>query len=110
MLLRRLKTITLKKSTKIKQANGNRALEEYETIGTYKVQKQELDDQISASIYGANIVNMCRIKSPLSDLEDFLKSKLNNTTDNISKYFVFIDDNKYKIKSVNSKGVEIELV
>lgn len=109
MLIRRLKTITLKKSIKTKQSNGSR-IEEYETIDEYKVQKQGLDDQISASIYGANIVNMCRIKSPLSDLENLLKSKLNNTTDNISKYFIFMDDNKYKIKSVNSKGVEIELV
>lgn len=109
MLVRRLKTITLKKSTTTKQTNGSR-IEEYEAMGNYKVQKQELDDQISASIYGASIVNMCRIKSPLSDLENFLKSKLNNTTDNISKYFIFMDNNKYKIKSVNSKGVVIELV
>lgn len=109
MLLRRLKTITLKKSIKTKQPNGSRK-EEYEIINNYEVQKQELDDQISASIYGANIVNMCRIKSPLSDLEKLLKSKLNNTTDNISKYFIFMDNNKYKIKSVNSKGVVIELV
>lgn len=109
MLLRYLKTITLKKSTIIKQENGSR-IEEYETIGEYKVQKQELDDQISASIYGANIVNMCRIKSPISDLENLLKSKLNNTTDNISKYFIFMDNSKYRIKSVNSKGIEIELV
>lgn len=109
MLLRYLKTITLKKSTIIKQENGSR-IEEYKTIGEYKVQKQELDDQISASIYGANIVNMCRIKSPISDLENLLKSKLNNTTDNISKYFIFMDNSKYRIKSVNSKGIEIELV
>lgn len=109
MLLRYLKTITLKKSTIIKQENGSR-IEEYKTIGEYKVQKQELDDQISASIYGANIVNMCRIKSPIFDLENLLKSKLNNTTDNISKYFIFMDNSKYRIKSVNSKGIEIELV
>lgn len=109
MLLRHLKTITLKKSITVKQPNGSRT-EEYEVIGKYEVQKQELDDQISASIYGANIVNMCRIKSPLSNLENLLKLKLNNTTDNISKYFIFIDSNRYKIKSVNNKGVEIELV
>lgn len=109
MLLRRLKTITLKKSITVKQPNGSR-IEEYETISNYEVQKQELDDQISASIYGANIAKMCRLKSPLSDLENLLKSKLNNTTDNISKYFIFMDNDKYKIKSVNSKGVEIELV
>lgn len=109
MLLRKLKTITLKKSIQVKQANGSR-IEEYETIGDYKASKQELDDQISANIYGANIVNMLRIKSPLSNLEELLKSKVNNKNDNISKYFIFIDDSKYKIKSVNSKGIEIELI
>lgn len=109
MLIRHLKTITLKKSVTTKQANGSRK-EEYEIIKDYEVQKQELDDQISASIYGANIINMCRIKSPLLDLESLLQTKLNNTNDNISKYFIFINENKYKIKSVNSKGVVIELV
>ena len=109
MLLRYLENVTLKKSIIKKQENGSR-IEEYEFIDNYDVQIQEIDDQISANIYGANIVNMLRIKSPLFKLEKLLKSKLNNTTDNISKYFIFIDNNKYKIKSVNSKGIEIELV
>lgn len=109
MLVRRLETITLKKGTKTKQANGS-YLETYEKIKDYQIQKQELDDEISASIYGANIVNMLRIKSPLKDLETFLKTKLNNKADNISQYYIFINDAKYRIKSVNSKGVTIELV
>lgn len=109
MLSRRLKEVILKKSENTKQPNGSH-IEEYKTIEKYKVQKQELDDQISASIYGASIVNMLRIKTPLSDLEKLLKSKVNNTTDNISKYFIFINESKYKIKSVNSKGIDIELV
>lgn len=85
-------------------------MEEYKTIGNYQAQIQEIDDQISASIYGASIVNMLRLKTPLGRLENILKSKLNNETDNISKYFIFIEDSKYKIKSVNSKGIEIELI
>lgn len=109
MLLRYLETVILKKSIQNKQPNGSR-IEEYETINSYEVQKQGLDDQISASIYGANIVNMLRIKSPLLKLEELLKSKVNNKTDNISKYFIFIGENKYKIKAVNSKGIDIELV
>jgi len=109
MLSRYLEEVTLKRSITVKQLNGSR-IEEYEYIDDYKIQKQELDDQISASIYGASIVNMLRIKTPLSNLENLLKSKLNNTTDNISKYFIFINNNKYKIKSVNSKGIDIELV
>lgn len=109
MLLRYLKSITLKKSIPVKQSNGSR-MEEYKTIGNYQAQIQEIDDQISASIYGASIVNMLRLKTPLGRLENILKSKLNNETDNISKYFIFIEDSKYKIKSVNSKGIEIELI
>ena len=109
MLLRYLKPVILKKSTIAKQDNGSRK-EEYTIVNVYRVQIQELDDEISASIYGASIVNMLKIKSPLLKLESVLKTKVNNKTDNISKYYIFIDDNKYKIKSVNSKGVLIELV
>lgn len=109
MLLRYLKTITLKKRLKIKQENGS-YLEEYEKIKEYQVQIQELDDEISANIYGASIVNMLRIKSPLRKLENYLNTKLNNKSDNISQYYIFINDSKYRIKSVNSKGVVIELV
>ena len=109
MLLRYLETITLKKGTKTKQKNGSH-LETYEKIKDYQVQIYELDDEISASIYGANLVNMLRIKSPLSQLETVLKAKLNNKADNISQYYIFINEAKYRIKSVNSKGVEIELV
>ena len=109
MLLRYLKTITLKKRLKIKQENGS-YLEEYEKIKEYQVQIQELDDEISANIYGASIVNMLRIKSPLRKLENYLNTKLNNKSDNISQYYIFINDSKYRIKSVNSNGVVIELV
>lgn len=109
MLLRYLKTIILKKTITVKQPNGSR-IEEYETIGDYQVQIQEIDDEISASVYGASIVNMLRIKSPLLELEKFLEDKVNNTSDNISKYYIFIKEDKYKIKSINSKGIEIELV
>lgn len=109
MLLRYLEKVTLKKVSSVKQPNGSR-VEEYTPVDTYKVQKQELDDEISANIYGASIVNMLRIKSSTNILETYLKDKLNNTTDNISKYYIFIDDFKYKIKAVNSKGVDIELV
>lgn len=109
MLLRYLKTITLKKGLKIKQDNGS-YLEKYEKIKEYQVQIQELDDEISANIYGASIVNMLRIKSPLKNLESYLNTKLNNKSDNISQYYIFINDSKYRIKSVNSKGVVIELV
>ena len=109
MLLRRLMNVTLKKTVIVKQENGSR-IERYEDINEYQVLIQEIDDQVSASIYGASIIKMLRVKSPLSKLENYLETKLNNTTDNISKYYIFINKNKYKIKSVGNKGIDIELV
>ena len=109
MLLRYLTNVTLKKTVIVKQENGSR-LEEYEIVNNYKVSKENLDDQVSASIYGASIIKMLRIKSPLSKLENYLETKLNNTTDNISKYYIFVGSNKYKIRSVRNKGIDIELV
>ena len=109
MLVRRLEKITLKKIVKTKQGNGS-YIENFQKIKDYDIQRQELDDEISANIYGASIVNMLKIKSPLRDLEDLLTTKLNNKSNNISQYYVFINENKYRIKSVNSKGVVIELV
>lgn len=132
MLLRDLINIEVSKTYKIKQDNGsyvekhNFAVNEIDQMlvkkvdnipienlikkRTYKVQIQELNDLISANIYGANIQKMLRLRSPLGNLEKYLNCKVNNTSDNISKYFIFINDNKYKIKSVNSKGIEIELI
>lgn len=109
MLLRYLKNVTLKKTTIKKQPNGSRK-EEFETIKDYKVQIQEMDDEINASVYGASIMNMLRIKTPLGNLESYLNEKINNEEDNISKYYIFIENRKYRIKSVNSKGTIIELV
>jgi len=109
MLLRYLKNVTLKKGTKGRASNGN-PVETYEEVSKHKVQIQELDDEISASVYGASIINMYRIKTPLGGLESFLRQKVNNKQDNISQYYIFINNDKYRIKSVNSKGIEIELV
>ena len=109
MLIRYLESVDLKKSTQVKQANGSRK-EEYTLIDTYRVQKRELDDEVSAKIYGASLVNMLRIKSANHGLENYLREKLNNTPDNVSKYYIFIGNFKYKIKAVNDIGVDIELV
>lgn len=109
MLLRYLKKATVQKATRTKQPNGTYT-ETLEKVKNYKVQEMELDDAISASIYGANINKMLRIKSPKKDLEKFLQSKVSNKEDNISYYYIFIDSQKYKIVSVNSKGADLELV
>lgn len=110
MLLRYLKLITLKKATKIKNSNGTYT-NSYTKIDDYKVQMQDLtDDEISASVYGANIIKMLRISSPLNKLEKYLVPKVNNKADNISQYYIFFDNRTYKIVSVSNSRIDIELV
>ena len=109
MLLRYLNNVVVKKATKTKQDNG-RYIETLEVVKKFRIQEQELDDEISASIYGANIHKMLRVKSPRSALENYLYTKVNNKENNVSNYYVFIGNRKYKIVSVNSKGVDLELV
>lgn len=107
MQLRYLQEATLNKTNKIKQSNGV-YLDEYEEISIHKVQIQTLEDEVSATIYGANISKILRIKSPNKELEKYLISKLSNKEDNISKYFIFIDNVKYKINSVTLSKIDIE--
>lgn len=109
MLLRYLENAILKKATKTKQENGT-YIETLTNIKTYVMQRQELNDEISASIYGANIHKMIRIRTVNQELEDYLYTKVNNKEDNISLYYVFIKSRKYKIVSVNASGIDLELV
>lgn len=109
MLLRYLKLVIVKKATKTKQSNGTYK-EALEVVKKCRIQEQELNDEISASIYGANVYKMLRIKSVRNVLEDYLYSKVNNKADNISFYYVFIGNKKYKIVSVNSRGIDLELI
>ena len=99
--------IELKKATKVKQDNGI-YIDNYESIDNYYTQKQSIADEVSATIYGANLNNILRLKSTDRSLEDYLKSKLNNQQDNISKYFIFIDNIQYKIIAVNDEYIDIE--
>ena len=110
MLLRYLVPITLKKATKIKNANGTYS-NSYEVISNHNVQAQNLmDDSVSATIYGAKISKMLRLSSPLGNLEEYLLPKVENQADNISDYYIFIDNKIYKITSVSSDRIDIELV
>lgn len=77
-------------------------------IGTYKVVIQELNDNVSATIYGADINKILRISSVNKILEILLKEKLNNTSDNISKYRISYGTSKYKVKDVKSRYIDIE--
>lgn len=110
MLLRYLKPIILKKAEKQKQPNGIYK-NTYSNIDNYKVQIQDLiDDEISATIYGANINKMKRISSPLGNLEEFLLPKVDNKADNISQYYIDYNNRTYKIVSVSKTRLDIEIV
>lgn len=107
MQLKRLVKITLKFSTKQKQLNGA-SISNYKKIKDYNIQRQDLTaDEISTSIYGADVIKMYRISSPRNTLEKYLLPKVDNISDNISKYFIFVDDIPYKIISVKEKWVDI---
>jgi hypothetical protein len=109
MQLRYLKSVDLKKATKTKQPNGT-YIDTLTLVSSYSVQTQELSDDVSVSIYGADLNKITRIKSVNRELEVYLKSKVNNEEDNISKYFIIIDGYQHKIKSVRENWIDIELV
>lgn len=107
MELHKLIDVTLNKSTEIKQANGTKT-STYTEIESYKAWQQSVDDEVNSQIYGANIYKVLKLKTPRKTLETYLKSKVNNTQDNISKYFIFIDDNIYKVNDAKMSGITIE--
>ena len=109
MQLRYLKDVDLKKATKTKQPNGT-YIETLTLIDSYSIQKQDLNDDVSASTYGADLFKITRIKSVNRELEVYLKSKLNNDSDNISKYYIIMDGYQHKIKSVRENWIDIELI
>ena len=105
--LRYLVDIELDKETKTKQPNGLK-ISSYEKVQDYKVQVQELTDQISASIYGADVNRMYRVSSPHNVLENFLKSKVNESSDNVSLYTLLLNGWRYRIVVVRNNWVDIE--
>lgn len=106
-LIRYLKEVRLLKSTKVKQINGS-YVKSFELIDTYNVQVNNLEDEISATIYGSNIDNMLSISDALKELYSYLITKVDNVEDNISLYFIEIGTIKYKINSVKESGIVIE--
>lgn len=109
MQLRYLQTVSLKRANKEKQSNGV-YVDTYDLVKDYRVQLEDLSDEVSASIYGANLYKVKRLKSPNKVLEKYLSTKLNNEVDNISKYFLFIDNVIYKINDSQISGVTIERI
>ncbi len=109
MQLRYLKDVDLMKTTKTKQPNGS-YIESLSLIASYSIQTQELNDDISVSIYGADINKITRIKSVNRELEVYLKPKVSNESDNVSKYYIIMDDTQYKIRSVRENWIDIEAI
>lgn len=107
MQLRYKEKIMLKKSENQKQSNGA-YISNYIDLQFYNVQIQELTDEVSASIYGATINKMYRISSPKQMLEKFLKSKLNNSNDNLSQYLILYNELLYKIITVRQEYIDVE--
>ncbi len=109
MQLRYLESVILKKAIKITQANGIK-INTYQEIKPYKVQRQDIEDEVSATIYGADINEMVRISSVRYELERYLESKNNNTSDNISKYYISYKGFIYKIVSVKPHWIDIKRI
>ena len=107
--LRHLEEITLYSVTKSKQSNGA-YLETLTSVGVYKVQFQELTDELSASLYGANIDRMSRISSVHNELESYLLSLIAPVSDNFSDYRIVHGDLKYRIVVVKKHWIDIELL
>ncbi len=108
MQLRRLSEVTLQQATKTKQPNGY-STSLPATIGTYKVIVQTITDEVSGSIYGANVNNMLRLSSVRGELESFLSSKITDGSDNLSQYSILIGNKRYGIIAVNSR-VDVEFL
>lgn len=108
MQLRRLKKCYLVQVTHTKRANGTQS-DSYTQLNPYKIIPQELLDQVSASVYGANVNKTIRISSIKNQLEKLLYTKLNSESDNISNYVIEYESNYYKIVSVKQNWIDIEL-
>ena len=107
MLIKNLKTATLKKADKTKTNTGNLVNDSYTIIGDYRIQIQTLQDEVSSNIYGSDVNKMLRIASPLHDLENYLLPKVDNKQDNISTYYIFYNDTQYKIVAVRDYYIDI---
>ena len=107
--LRYLIDAEVDKADRARQDNGV-MLSSYSKVAESKIQVQELTDEISASIYGADVNRMYRVSSPRYSLEAFLFSKVNNSSDNVSLYSLVINGLRYRIVTVRKNWVDIELI
>lgn len=107
--LRRLTPVTLQMATRKKEDNGATTVS-YSDVASYNVIQQEITDDVSASIYGANIIKMKRLTSPRLTLEKFLNGCNNDGSDNLSYYYIVIGDKRYKITAVYTNWIDVEFI
>lgn len=94
---------------KTRQDNGA-VTETFEMIKRYLIQVQDLYDEVSASIYGADLNKTMRITSPKNVLESFLMDKINFTTDNVTNYAIRKGNFIYEILSVKRHWIDIRIL
>lgn len=107
MQLRYKKKATLELSEMVKQSNGVKVAT-YNEISKWTICTQEINDEVSVTMYGADINSIIRITSIKNGLEDYLKDKVSNKSDNVSKYYISINGIRYKIRAVREKWIDIE--
>ena len=110
MLIKNLSKCTLKKATKEKSSTGNLIDTGYTIISDYRIQEQILQDEITSTMYGADVNKMLRIASPLHKLENYLLPKVDNIEDNVSDYYIFYNDVQYKIIAVRSYYIDLRRI
>lgn len=110
MLIKNLEKATLKKGIKERTATGNLIVSKYEKINDYRIQEQTLQDEVTSTIYGADVNKMLRVASPLHRLERYLLPKVDNVNDNVSDYYLFYKDVQYKIVAVRSYYIDLKRV
>lgn len=108
-LIRYLESVRLLKSENVKQSNGT-YIKSFTEIKKYNVSIKTLDDEVNATIYGANINKMFSMSTPLQNLENFLIPKVDNVEDNISLYLIEYNGSKYKIVSVTKNEIKVERI
>ncbi len=106
MQIRRMVPASVLEQSRVTNPDGSRG-ESYTVVANYPVIVQELTDEVSVATYGANVSKMIRISSPRENLAKWLKTRNNDTPDNISKYRIMIEGYRYKIVSVKTHWVDL---
>lgn len=107
--LRYLEQCFLCNRVKKYQSNGTQK-ETFPEIKDYLIQIQDFYDDISASIYGADINKMIRICSPHNVLENYLLEKMNFSNDNITNYSIKRGNIIYEIVSVKKHWIDLKIL